>query len=213
MCLPLIIQSNTCLIGESPLLAEIRIWLLGFKDAGQSARNVILGCHTHNEEALGTGRPAIVKGKMANKSVHMIETDLCNSKKILTREKSILAPGPHAIVLAFHHDEEVTENIKHALEDLQIFGQSFWKHVLVVFTNEETCIRGQESVLQWLLEKCGYRYYIAGTDPEITQTMELSDRIMNMISRNNTMHLIIPAIATTSSSLKMVKVCHIFLII
>ncbi|XP_072525715.1 uncharacterized protein [Salminus brasiliensis] len=187
-------------IGESPLLTELRVWLLGFKGAEKPARNVIFGSRIHDEEVLGIGRPAILKGTMAKKTVCLVETDLCNAKKILPREKSLLAPGPHVIILAFLHDGQLTEETKAILEDLEIFGQSFWKHVIVLFTSKDTYLRA--GVSQWLLTKCEDRYYIAGIGSQTAQTMELLERIMTMILRNKTMHLVIPAIAKQSLMVK-----------
>ncbi|XP_007253236.3 interferon-induced protein with tetratricopeptide repeats 5 [Astyanax mexicanus] len=187
-------------IGESPLLTELRVWLLAFKGAEERARNVILDSRSRAEEVLGFGRPVLQKGTMAKKTVCLVETDLCNAKKILPRERSLLAPGPHAIVLAFLHEGQLKKT-RSVLQDLEIFGRSFWKHVIVLFTNKTTSLKG--SVAQWLLQKCGGRFYIAGVGTRTAQAMEFSERIMTMISRNKTMHLIVPALVNRSF-LKMV---------
>ena len=186
------------------------MWLLGFRGAERSARSVLLGRGVREEDPLGSGRPVVLKGEVGKKTVRVVETDLCKAKKSLRREKPLLTPGPHAVILAFLHDGEITEDTRKILEGLEIFGESFWKHVIVLFTQEDTCIQGQEGPLQWLLEKCGHRYYIAGTGTPTAQTIELSDRIRTMISGNNTMHLVIPAVWSQQPSLKMVTVRHVF---
>ncbi|XP_066517963.1 interferon-induced protein with tetratricopeptide repeats 5 isoform X2 [Hoplias malabaricus] len=189
-------------IGESPLLTELRVWLLTFKGAEHSARNAILGTSFHEEKPNVSGRPTILKGKMDKKAVHVVEIDLCNAKSILTKENSVITPGPHAIVFAFVHDGQLTEETQRILGDLESFGKNFWKHVIVIFTNKDTCIRGQEGVVHWLLSKCEYRYYITGRCKQMTQTKELSERIQKMLLGNKNMHLVI---SREQSFLQMVK--------
>uniref|UniRef100_A0A672PIF3 Symplekin scaffold protein n=1 Tax=Sinocyclocheilus grahami TaxID=75366 RepID=A0A672PIF3_SINGR len=179
-------------LGESPLLKEIRIWLMSFSETEKSVLKLVFD---DRYDEVGSGRLKTFKGAMNEEIVHLVDINICNDKRILKWEKLTL--GPHAILLAFSlHDGEFTDQTKKILESLEFLGEKFWNHVIVVFTEGDRNIDeysgDQRSVLEWLLEKCGDKSYICGSAPETTERRELSERIQRMIRRNNSMHLVLP---------------------
>ncbi|XP_050966810.1 LOW QUALITY PROTEIN: interferon-induced protein with tetratricopeptide repeats 5 [Labeo rohita] len=186
--------------GESLLLTDMRIWLMSFSEPEKYHLNLIFDGGSYDQ--VDSGRLKIFKGAMNKKTVHLVNINICNAKRILRWEK--LAPGPHVILLAFTlHDGEFTDQTKEILENLEFLGEKFWNHVFVVFTEGNCSINeytgAQRSVLEWLLEKCGDKYYICGSKPETTKRRELSDRIDKMICTNNSMHLVLPDISDGDS--------------
>ncbi|XDV19853.1 hypothetical protein PO909_025252, partial [Leuciscus waleckii] len=179
--------------GESCLFTEMRIWLMSFSEKEKSILNLIFDGGSYDE--VGCGRLKSFKGSMNKKTVHLVDIDICNVKRILRWEN--LTPGPHAILLTFVlHADQFTDQTKEILENLEFLGEKFWDHVGVVFIEGDCSINeytgSQRSVLEWLHEKCGHRIYICGSEPEITERIELSERIQRMIRRNKSMHLLLP---------------------
>ncbi|XP_073699602.1 uncharacterized protein [Garra rufa] len=181
--------------GESPLLTEMRIWLMSFRETEKCVLNLVFDGGHYDE--VDSGRVKTYKGTMNKKTVHLADIDICNAKKILRWEKPIL--GPHAVLLAFTlHDDSFTNQTKEILENLEFLGEKFWNHVTLVFIEGDCGINeytgAQRSVIEWLLKKCGHKSYICGSAPEITERRELSERIQRMIRRNHSMHLVLPDI-------------------
>lgn len=169
---------------------------MSFKEAGQSLLKLIFDQDTY-EEGLCSGGLKNVQGRMDKKIVNLVEIDISNIRRILRWERQALNPGPHAVILAFPLDhEEFTNKTKEILKDLEFLGETFWSHVIVVFTEGDSIkdeYHGtQEIVLQWLLEKCRRRYYISG---DIVEMGGLSKMIQEMIRSNNSMHLLLPEMA------------------
>ncbi|XP_067293606.1 uncharacterized protein [Pseudorasbora parva] len=183
-------------LGDSCLLTEMRIWLMSFSETEKSVLNLIFDGGSYDE--IGSGRLNIFKGSVNKKTVHLVDIDICNAKRILRWER--VTPGPHAILLAFFlHDGQFTNQTKEVLENLEFLGEKFWNHVIVVFIEGDFNINNytgaQRSVLEWLREKCGHKTYICGSEPETKERRELSERIQRMILRNNSMHLVLPEIS------------------
>ncbi|XP_052447871.1 interferon-induced protein with tetratricopeptide repeats 5 isoform X2 [Carassius gibelio] len=192
--------TNGLSFGDSPLLTEMRIWLMRFSETEKSVLNLIFDKGNYDEAV--SGRLKTFKGAMNKKTVHLVDIDICNAKRILRWEKPTL--GPHAILLAFSlHNDRFTDQTKEIVENLKFLGEKFWTHVIVVFTEGDSCITAysgaQRRVLEWLLEKCGHKSYICGYAPETTERIELSERIQRMIKRNNSMHLVLPDISDGDS--------------
>ncbi|XP_051974051.1 uncharacterized protein LOC127637158 isoform X2 [Xyrauchen texanus] len=198
--------TNGLPVGESILLTEVRIWLMGFKKSGKSDGDLLFkeASRICDEGQFDDDRLKTVKGKLLEKNAHLVEIDIVNAKRILKWERRALTPGPHAVLLVFHVDRgEFTDKTKKFLEDLEFLGEKFWNHVIVVFREGDCGINeytgAQREVLEWIREKCGYKYYISGISPEITERIELSERIVRMIRRNNSMHLLLPEISDGAS--------------
>ncbi|XP_051551928.1 uncharacterized protein LOC127439705 [Myxocyprinus asiaticus] len=198
--------TNELAVSESILLTEIRIWLMGFKETGKSVGDLLFKEESWicDEGQFDNGRLKTVKGKLLEKSAHLVEIDIFNAKRILKWERRALTPGPHVVLLIFHLDHgEFTDETKEILEDLEFLGKKFWNHVIVVFTKGDCEINeytgAQRGVLEWIREKCGYNCHISGYAPEINKRIELSERMERMISRNKSMHLLLPEISDGAS--------------
>ncbi|KAF4113508.1 hypothetical protein G5714_006053 [Onychostoma macrolepis] len=177
------------------MFTEIRIWLMSF---GETEKSVLSQIFDGGSYKIESGRIKTFKGAMNKKIVHLVDIDICNAKRILRWEK--LTPGPHAVLLAFTlHDGKFTDQTKEILENLEFLGEKFWNHVVVVCICSSDAVVAQRGVLDWLLEKCGDKYYICGSAPESTERRELSDRIQMMIRKNNSMHLVLPDISDGDS--------------
>lgn len=173
---------------------------MSFSETEKSVLNLIFDGGRYDE--VGSGRLKSFKGSMNKKIVHLVDIDVCNAKRILRWEK--LAPGPHAILLAFTlRESQFTDQTKEILEKLEFLGEKFWNHVIVVFTEGDCSINeytgAQRSVLEWLYEKCGHKTYICGSEPETTERRELSEKMQRMIRGNNSMHLVLPEISDGDS--------------
>ncbi|XP_055056452.2 uncharacterized protein [Misgurnus anguillicaudatus] len=185
---------------KSILLTEMRIWLLSFNEAGKSILNLIFDGGRYEEGLSVSGKLKSVKGRVAKKNVNLFEIDICNVKRILRWERMALNPGPHAVILAFSLEHgQFTEETEKILKDLEFLGEEFWNRVIVVFTEGDCSMSeyhgDQGRVLEWLLEKCGRRYYITGKESESLQK-ELSKKIMEM---NKSMHLLLPQMSDGAS--------------
>ncbi|KAG1957511.1 interferon-induced protein with tetratricopeptide repeats [Pimephales promelas] len=186
--------------GESCLLTERRIWLMSFSETEKSVLKLIFDGGSYEE--VGSGRLKSFKGSMNKKSVHLVDIDICNAKRILRWEN--LTPGPHAILLTFLlHDGQFTDQTREIFENLEFLGEKFWNHVIVLFIEGDCSINdytgSQRSVLEWLHEKCGHKTYICGSGPDIAERIELSERIQRMIWGNKSMHLVLPEISDGDS--------------
>ncbi|XP_059397312.1 interferon-induced protein with tetratricopeptide repeats 5 [Carassius carassius] len=178
-------------LGKSPLFREIRIWLMSFSETEKSVLNLVFGDHY---DEVGSGRLKTFKGAMNEETVHLVDINICNAKRILRWKKPTL--GPHVILLAFSlHNDRFTDQTKEILESLEFLGEKFWNHVIVVFTDGDFSVNeytgDQRSVLDWLLEKCGHKSFNSGSAVETTERIELSESIQR-IKRNNSMHLVLP---------------------
>ncbi|XP_056603138.1 interferon-induced protein with tetratricopeptide repeats 5 isoform X2 [Triplophysa dalaica] len=186
--------------GESCLLTEMRIWLMSLKEADKKSVPRLIFDRGTYEEGLGSGGIKILKGTMDRKIVNLFEIDISNIKRILRWEQQALNPGPHAVILAVPLDHgEFTDKTKEIVKDFEFLGEKFWSHVIVVFTEGDSSIDKyhgtQKIVLQWLLEKCGRRYYISGIAPCNVEMREVSKMIQEIIRCNNSMHLLLPEMA------------------
>uniref|UniRef100_A0A3P9BY54 GTPase IMAP family member 8 n=1 Tax=Maylandia zebra TaxID=106582 RepID=A0A3P9BY54_9CICH len=90
-------------------------------------------------------------------------------KEEVLRSVSMCAPGPHVFLLVVPISKAFTEEDHKALVELLMpFGERVWRHCMVLFTwgdwlNDrliEEHIAGEGKSLQWLVEKCGYRYHV-----------------------------------------------------
>ncbi|XP_062399945.1 GTPase IMAP family member 8-like [Sardina pilchardus] len=105
------------------------------------------------------------------------------------------APGPHAFMLVISTDGPFTEKYRRAIEEhLGLFGESVWKHTIVVFTIEgalgdggiEQFTESGREALTWLLEKCGnvchnfYSHCVGG----LHDTTQLLGKIDDIVAKN-----------------------------
>lgn len=116
-------------------------------------------------------------------------------KEEVLRSVSMCAPGPHVFLLVVPISKAFTEEDHKALVELLMpFGERVWRHCMVLFTwgdwlNDrliEEHIAGEGKSLQWLVEKCGYRYHVLnchGLGYHFPVT-PLFQKIIDLITRN-----------------------------
>ncbi|XP_067093613.1 GTPase IMAP family member 8-like [Osmerus mordax] len=192
-------------ISESLHLSELRIVLLGGRDAGKrSSRNTILG----REEFDSADDQCVKKqGEVAGRQVTVVDTPgwwnnlpVENTtelvKQEILRSVSLCPPGPHTLLLVIRLDVSFTEEEANSVEGhLQLLSERVWSHTIVLFTCEdclgdttiEQHIETEGKVLQWLVEKCGNRYHVFNNKnrADDTQVTELLDRVEEMVAANS----------------------------
>ncbi|XP_036436873.1 GTPase IMAP family member 8-like [Colossoma macropomum] len=190
-------------------LSELRIVLLGCRDAGKSsAGNTIL-----NREEFELKRAAqCVKRQreVAGRHITVVEapgwlndTDVEESTELLKQEivlsASLCPPGPHAVLLIIHVGTSFKEKERKALRGhLKLLTDIVWSHTIVLFTHGdclgdtaiEQHIEREGKELQWLVEKCGNRYHVLNNKnrSDDTQVTELLEKIEEMVAANSGRH-------------------------
>ncbi|XP_076120733.1 uncharacterized protein LOC143101202 [Alosa pseudoharengus] len=187
------------------LLSDLRIVLLGFKDAGKSSSgNTILG----REEFQPGQRSAVcVKRQeaVAGRQVTVVEApgwngraSLAFSPEMLKREivlsQCLCDQGPYSFCLVIRVDAAFTEQHKTSVQHhLFLLSERVWSHTMVLFTHGDwlgdTTIEQyieSEEALQSLVEKCGNRYHVLNNQNrgDTMQVTQLLEKIENMVAMN-----------------------------
>ncbi|KAL0174884.1 hypothetical protein M9458_030852, partial [Cirrhinus mrigala] len=125
----------------------------------------------------------------------LIGKRLEDAKLNLLRSVAERSSGTHAFILVQSVDCSFAEEEKCALEKIiKSLGETVWNHTLVLFTvgDElgetpiELFIASEGDALQWLSEKCGYRYHVLNTKNwgDGSQVTELLEKIEEMVAGN-----------------------------
>ncbi|XP_048104578.1 GTPase IMAP family member 8-like isoform X2 [Alosa alosa] len=104
-------------------------------------------------------------------------------------------PGPHVFILVIGTDAPFTEKNRRSVEDhLGLFGETVWKHTIVVFTrgeyledkSSEQHVETQGEALKWLVEKCGNRCHMFYSDSRegYKEVSKLLDQINGIVAKN-----------------------------
>lgn len=115
--------------------------------------------------------------------------------KEIVRGLSLSPLGIHAILLViplelkFKDDHKVNLN-----EYMNLFDESVWKHVMVLFTfgdwlvdkSVEVHIEREHSALRWLVDQCENRYHVFNNmkKRDSTQVTELLEKVEEMVAEN-----------------------------
>ncbi|XP_076849436.1 GTPase IMAP family member 8-like [Brachyhypopomus gauderio] len=193
-------------MGNSHHLSDLRIVLLGYRDAGKSsARNTILG---REEFELKTTAQCVKRqGEVAGRNITVVEAPgwwrkepVEESSEILKQEivlsVSLCAPGPHVLLLVLRVDTTFKDHERRILEGhMKLLTERVWSHTIVLFTYGdylidtpiEQHIESEDSALQWLVEKCGNRYHVLNNENrgDDTQVTELLEKIEEMVAANS----------------------------
>ncbi|XP_062336427.1 GTPase IMAP family member 8-like [Osmerus eperlanus] len=196
-------------MGDSLHLSELRIVLLGGKNAGKSSSgNTILG---REEFDLRTADRCVKRhGQVAGRQVTVVDTpgwwrnhpvDWTTElvKQEIVHCVSLCPPGPHTLHLVIRLDVSFTEKERRSVEGhLQLLSERVWSHTIVLFTNGdclgdttiEQHIEREGKALQWLVEKCGNRYHVLNNKNrgDDTQVTELLDKMEEMVAKNRGGH-------------------------
>ncbi|KAG9342187.1 hypothetical protein JZ751_016689 [Albula glossodonta] len=191
------------LMGESVQDSELRIVLLGRRDAGlRSVGNIILGreefdTQSHTTECVKrqgavAGRQATVVNTPGWPGRYDTVATPEEVKQEIVRSVSLFPAEPHALLLVIDVGYLFTETDRRAVEEhLELLGDRAWRHTMVLFTWGDCLIHTSieqhiESwmTLQWLVDKCGNRYHVLNTTERAdgTQVTELLQKVEEMVA-------------------------------
>ncbi|XP_059356835.1 GTPase IMAP family member 4 [Carassius carassius] len=192
--------------GNNQVAPPLRLLIVGQKRTGKSSvGNTILGRDAFN--TWGGADSAVAHGESEGRQLMIV--DACgwgtNENLVPKQEKLELfsalllcEPGPHILLLVipllyFSHSE------KAALQKrMEILTEGVWRHTMVVFTlgdrlhdySIQDHIQTAGKDLQWLMEKCRYRYHVLNNKmPQDRQQVSgLLDRAEDMLMENGGWH-------------------------
>ncbi|XP_076120742.1 uncharacterized protein LOC143101210 [Alosa pseudoharengus] len=193
--------------GDIPNLSDLRIVLLGNREAGKSsAGNTILGRDEFDPD-VRTLQCVKRQGEVAGRQVTVVDTPgwmkysgyfYKDSPNLLKQEivlsVTVCPPGPHAFLLVIRENMTFTEPERNATSNhLSLLGHGAWKHSLVLFIQEtpaeEKAFEVKGRMLQQLVERCENRYHVFNTkNKDDTQVTELLEKIEEMVAGNSGCH-------------------------
>ncbi|XP_060719708.1 GTPase IMAP family member 8-like [Tachysurus vachellii] len=199
--------SSTSSAGDLHRLSEVRIVLLGCRDAGKSSSgNTILG--EEKFEFNQTSQCVKRQGHVTERQITVVEApgwQRDNAVEQLLKQEiqtsvTMCPPGPHAVLLVIRLDFEFTERERRALvRYVGLLGPTVWRHTIVLFTfgdslgdtTIERHIESEGQTLQCLVEKCGNRYHVFNNKKrdDVSQVSELLEKIEKMVAGNSGCHL------------------------
>lgn len=196
-----------CCLPTAPndITPDLRLLIVGQKRTGRSsAANTILGKEVFN--TWGGAESAVAHGESEGR--HLMVVDACGwgsdenlvpkqEKLELFNALSLCEPGPHVLLLVipllhFSHSERAA--LKKRME---ILTEGVWRHTMIVFTlgdrlrdSIQDYIQASGTDLQWLMEKCRYRYHVLNnkTSQDRKQVCSLLDRAEDMLMENGGWH-------------------------
>lgn len=181
-------------------LPELRLVLLGWRWPGKSLTgNTILG---REEFRLERAAEFSVKRdtERFNRKLSVVDTPGWFSaqttpdayQKEMVRSTVMCQPGPHAFLLVIPVGMFTDADRDRVEENLLLFGEAAWRHIVVVFTWAEVLrkisierhIRRQGAALQWVLDKCKKRYHVVNNEAfgEHTQVPKLIEKVEKMVA-------------------------------
>lgn len=181
-------------------LPELRLVMLGWRWPGKSETgNTILGREEFRLERAAefcVKRQAEVEGRQVTvvdtPGWFSAQTTPPSYQQEMVKGASMCNPGPHAFLLVIPVGMFTEVDRARIEEYLALFGESVWKHTIVVFTwaellrsiSIERHIRREGKDLQWVLEKCKRRYfvinnYIFGEHPQLGKLMEKVEKMVS----------------------------------
>ncbi|XP_049332417.1 uncharacterized protein LOC107197941 isoform X6 [Astyanax mexicanus] len=179
-------------MGGKPYLSELRMVLLGCRNAWKSTEgNIILG----RKEIKRTAQ-CVKRGEVAGRRITVVEAPGWFRNTCVTDSVSLCPPGPHCLLLVINLDTKFETHQRKPLEEhLKLFPEKVWSHTIVLFTHGdwlgdtpiEQYIESEGEDLQWLVEKCGNRYHVLNNmnRSDTTQVTELLEKLEEMVAANS----------------------------
>uniref|UniRef100_A0A671QFM4 Zgc:136870 n=1 Tax=Sinocyclocheilus anshuiensis TaxID=1608454 RepID=A0A671QFM4_9TELE len=177
--------------GTDQVAPPLRLLIVGQKRTGKSSvGKTILGKDAFN--TWGGADSAVAHGESEGRQLMVVD-----GKLELFNALSLCEPGPHILLLVvpllhFSHSE------KAALQKrMEILTEGVWRHTMVGFTlgdrlhdcSKQDHIQTAGKDLQWLMEKCRYRYHVLNKTPQDRQQVSgLLDRAEDMLMENGGWH-------------------------
>uniref|UniRef100_A0A671RSE8 AIG1-type G domain-containing protein n=1 Tax=Sinocyclocheilus anshuiensis TaxID=1608454 RepID=A0A671RSE8_9TELE len=163
-------------------MTHIRTVIVGASWAARSsAGNIILGEEVFEvDDSRTTVSCAVGHAKVHGRQLTVVDTpgwyynspleNTSEMDKLEIRRSVYLCPsGPHAILLTVPVATAFNKSYQTAVEEhMSLLGENVWNHTIVLFTRGdwlgdttiEERIDIEEGCLEWLMEKCGYRYHV-----------------------------------------------------
>lgn len=197
------LPADPCTPAAPPELPELRLVLLGRREAGKSAAgNSILGGAGGFESGTPTEECVKARAEVAGRKVAVVDTPgwewyypLNGTPDWVRRETlrsvTLCPPGPHAVLLVVRSCASMTEDYVREIEEhLELLGRAVWEHAMLLFTrgdelgltSVERRISAGGPALQGLLQKCGGRYHVLDnrSGGDATQVEELMEKLQDM---------------------------------
>ncbi|XP_063070465.1 GTPase IMAP family member 8-like [Engraulis encrasicolus] len=193
-------------IGISLHLSELRIVLLGIRDAGMSSSGNTILCREGVCTLERTAHCVKREGKVAGRRIYVVEApgwlwnNTLEQTPKMTKEEielsvSLCSPGPHTLLLVISINSSFKEEHRRSVQEhLELLGKRVWSHTILLFTCGdwlgdtpiEQHIESEGESLQWLVEKCGNRYHVLNNErrDHHMQVKQLMEKIEEMVAAN-----------------------------
>lgn len=173
--------------------------LLGRRKSGKSsARNLILD-KAQLKSDFKTSQCSVGQGVVSGISVTVVDTPgwslfgLASSEKVKTeisQSPSLCFKGSKVVFLLVIPLDSFKEKDRAAVEAyLSVLGDNVWRKILVLFTfgdelrgkTIEEHVTKQGRALQWVMQRCGYRYHVIDTNQQgDEQVLQLIDKVQQI---------------------------------
>ncbi|XP_052465045.1 GTPase IMAP family member 8-like [Carassius gibelio] len=180
---------------------EIRAIVLGWQKSDKaSVINRILGVKVESDEYFV--KSVKREGEVSGRKISLINTPcwweifgLQDSPEVVKQELVcsvfLSEPGPHVFLLVINLSLPFTEENRFSIEKhLGLFGESIWRHTIVIFTGVDKSIEQHKlnQDLQLIIKSCGGRYHAFETETKSAGVQQLLIKIDDVVAANNGKH-------------------------
>nr|XP_055059121.1 GTPase IMAP family member 4 [Misgurnus anguillicaudatus] len=184
----------------------LRLLIVGQKRTGRSSvGNTLLGRRVF--DTWGGADSVMAHGESEGRELSVVDT--CgwgaNENVVPKQEKvalhnalSLCDPGPHVVLLVIPILNFSPSERAALQKRMELLTEGVWRHTMIVFTlgdrlryrSVQDHIQESGEDLQWLMEKCGYRYRVLNNkSPQDRQQVSgLLDRVEDILMENGGWH-------------------------